>query len=307
MSLLRVHRSYCAIARKNRDLVASIGKYDTVEIDFGVKPFFKTHSVLDERCPKSYEIYHRSVENIELVSGQESSSIQYAAHDSYGCGVGIKTRMRFIKVILDPLIHRENILDEHELDATSEPRYEGFPVHFDVIGSILTTFSKRMQYLKTFAVVFTSVFNTPYVNGHSVCDFEQVTEWICASDQLSNFQKRPTRHRKRELFRMRSHSILWLYHGIVILVILGSLTFSSSSTVPLSFQLSHSTTWLRQFHWRKGNGLGNVSIAVERFDIYLMPRFDSFASMRSLVLVQVNASRMTSFGSKKNEKRSIVN
>lgn len=38
MSLLRVHRSYCAIARKNRDLVASIGKYDTVEIDFGKDP-----------------------------------------------------------------------------------------------------------------------------------------------------------------------------------------------------------------------------------------------------------------------------
>lgn len=70
----------------------------------------------------------------------------------------------------------------------------------------------------------------------------------------------------------------------------------------VSFQLPQNTTWLQQFHWLNGIGSGNVSIVVENFDIYLLPRFASFTSKKSLVLVQVNASGLSSFGPLMNEK-----
>ncbi|KAL0589319.1 hypothetical protein ABG067_002538 [Albugo candida] len=70
----------------------------------------------------------------------------------------------------------------------------------------------------------------------------------------------------------------------------------------VSFQLPPNTTWLQQFHWLNGIGSGNVSIVVENFDIYLMPRFASFISKKSLVVVQVNASGLSSFGPLMNEK-----
>nr|CCA15349.1 AlNc14C10G1301 [Albugo laibachii Nc14] len=68
------------------------------------------------------------------------------------------------------------------------------------------------------------------------------------------------------------------------------------------FQLPRNITWLQQFHWLAGMNPTNVSIVVQTFDLYLLPRFASVTSKKSIVYVQVNATGLSSFGSLMNEK-----